>query len=194
MIKGLLFALFILSSMLLTAQSNTFPKSGNVGVFTKNPRVHLDVNGIVYTNALVLGADPVNAVGLLHLRSEKPSTDSTTIFLIENTERRLFQINNDGSVRAREIIVNNESSWPDYVFLPAYELRTLDELKSYIQLNGHLPNVPSATEVEEKGIALGEMNKILMEKVEELTLYLIQQEERIKKLEMKLSEIEKAQP
>lgn len=194
MIKGLLFALFILSSMLLTAQSNSFPKSGNVGVFTKNPRVHLDVNGIVYTNALVLGADPVNAVGLLHLRSEKPSTDSTTIFLIENTERRLFQINNDGSVRAREIIVNNESSWPDYVFLPAYELRTLDELKSYIQLNGHLPNVPSATEVEEKGIALGEMNKILMEKVEELTLYLIQQEERIKKLEMKLSEIEKAQP
>lgn len=192
--NGLIISLFILKISLLSAQTNVFPKSGNVGISTKTPRVQLDVNGIVYSNALVLGADPVNAVGLLHLRSQKPSTDSTTIFLVENTERRLFQINNDGSVRAREIIVNNESSWPDYVFLPTYELRTLDELRSYIQLNGHLPNVPSATEVEEKGIALGEMNKILMEKVEELTLYLIQQEDRIKKLEMKLSEIEKAQP
>lgn len=191
--NGLIISLFILKISLLSAQSNVFPKNGNVGIATKTPRVQLDVNGIVYANALVLGAEPVNRTGLFHLKYTHPKTD-TTLFLIENTQRRIFQINNDGSVRAREIIVNNDTQWPDYVFSPTYNLRSLDELELFIQKNGHLPNVPSAKTVEAEGQSLGEMNKILMEKVEELTLYLIQQDERIKQLEMQVNGSTAKQP
>ncbi|MCB0778026.1 MAG: hypothetical protein KDB87_14355, partial [Flavobacteriales bacterium] len=62
---------------------------------------------------------------------------------------------------------------------PDYDLMTLEEVEAYIKKNGHLPNVPSAREVEENGLGLGEMNKILLEKVEELTLHLIEQQKRL---------------
>jgi hypothetical protein len=86
----------------------------------------------------------------------------------------------DGLVYAREVKVNLESAWPDYVFETGYKLTPLAEVKQYIALNKHLPNVPSAEEVKENGLSLGEGNKILLEKVEELTLYLIQMEETMK--------------
>jgi hypothetical protein len=69
------------------------------------------------------------------------------------------------------------------VFEKNYALPTLTQTKQFIEQNGHLPGVPSAKEVQEDGIALGEMNRVLLEKVEELTLYLIQMEKRMKELE-----------
>jgi len=60
---------------------------------------------------------------------------------------------------------------------------SLSELQNFITTNHHLPNIPAASEIEESGIALGEMQKKMMEKIEELTLYILQQEERIKVLE-----------
>ncbi|PQJ15313.1 hypothetical protein BST99_05795 [Aureicoccus marinus] len=90
----------------------------------------------------------------------------------------------DGKIRAREIRVDNDA-WPDYVFTSDYELLTLDAVRAFIQQHGHLPHVPSAKEVESEGVALGEMNKILLEKVEEMTLYVLQLEERIQVLKEK---------
>ncbi|MEE9363946.1 MAG: hypothetical protein V3U92_15200 [Cellulophaga sp.] len=69
---------------------------------------------------------------------------------------------------------------PDYVFYKDYQLRTLEEVKSYIEINGHLPSIPSAQEMQKNGINLKEMNLSLLEKIEELTLYLIAQEKQIK--------------
>lgn len=72
---------------------------------------------------------------------------------------------------------------PDYVFEPTYKLRSLEEVDSFIADKGHLPEVPSAAHVAENGMSIVEMNNTLLKKVEELTLYLIEQNERIKKLE-----------
>ncbi|MGB3468684.1 MAG: hypothetical protein WBA74_25590, partial [Cyclobacteriaceae bacterium] len=72
------------------------------------------------------------------------------------------------------------SPWPDYVFTDNYDLKTIEEVSAFIAANGHLPNIPTAEEVEENGLAIGEMNVRLMEKIEELTLYTIEQQEKIK--------------
>lgn len=85
----------------------------------------------------------------------------------------------EGNVRAREIRVDAET-WPDYVFTEEYHLPSLQEIQKHIQEKGHLPNMPSAKEVEANGIELGEMNRLLLEKIEELTLYLIEQEKQLK--------------
>lgn len=72
---------------------------------------------------------------------------------------------------------------PDYVFYKDYDLKTLTEVENYIAKKGHLPNMPSAKEMETNGLYLKEMNLRLLEKIEELTLYTINQEKRIKQLE-----------
>ena len=88
----------------------------------------------------------------------------------------------DGSMIAEEVRIQNSNSWPDYVFADEYKLISLRELEISINKNHHLPGVPSAKEVESEGIAIGEMSKILMEKIEELTLYTIQQQKEIDQL------------
>lgn len=72
---------------------------------------------------------------------------------------------------------------PDYVFKKDYDLNSLKEVKEYIEENGHLPNIPSALEIEANGIDLGAMDMKLLEKIEELTLYILEQEQRINQLE-----------
>ncbi|CAL2106806.1 conserved exported hypothetical protein [Tenacibaculum sp. 190524A02b] len=95
----------------------------------------------------------------------------------------------DGKIGAREIKVESRA-WPDYVFTKDYNLPTLKEVENHIKEKGHLPNIPSAKEVEvNKGIELGEMNRKLLEKVEELTLYTIQQEKQLKKQSEELNEL-----
>ncbi len=88
-----------------------------------------------------------------------------------------------GTIHAQEARVDLSVPGPDYVFEKNYKLTSLSEIQKYIAVNKHLPEVPSAKEMEEKGINLSEMNMLLLKKVEELTLHLIKQEERIKKLE-----------
>ncbi len=89
----------------------------------------------------------------------------------------------NGSVLAKEVIVSNESTyWPDYVFSSDYELMSLGDLEAFVQANSHLPGVPSAAEVEEEGIKLGEMNTVLLQKVEELTRYVIDLQKQIDEL------------
>lgn len=78
-----------------------------------------------------------------------------------------------GQIYARKAVVTT-ANYPDYVFKPSYRLRSLQEVEQAIQTQGHLPGMPSAAEVEAKGMDLGEQNRLLVEKVEELTLYLIQ--------------------
>ncbi len=115
----------------------------------------------------------------LHIKLS-PGSDTKPIVVQNDAGYKVFQVNTDGLVYAREVKVNLESAWPDYVFETGYKLTPLAEVKQYIALNKHLPNVPSAEEVKENGLSLGEGNKILLEKVEELTLYLIQMEETMK--------------
>ncbi|GAA3771917.1 hypothetical protein [Flavobacterium ginsengiterrae] len=95
-----------------------------------------------------------------------------------------YRLSVKGKVRAEEIKVYN--TWADYVFDPSYKLPTLKEVENYIVQNGHLQNVPSAKEIVENGLALGEMTKIQQEKIEELTLYVIQQNKEIEELKTQM--------
>lgn len=92
----------------------------------------------------------------------------------------------NGSAIFTKVKVEAYSGWPDYVFEHDYQLPALMDVEKYIREHKHLPDVPAAGEVEKEGQDLGEMNKILMQKVEELTLYLIEQDKRIKDLEQAL--------
>lgn len=90
----------------------------------------------------------------------------------------------EGKIGAREVQVTLTNPFPDYVFDSKYKLRSLFNLESYINENKHLPGVPSAAEVEKNGgVELGQMNAKLLEKVEELTLYIIEINKKVEKLE-----------
>lgn len=86
----------------------------------------------------------------------------------------------NGNIRAQEIKVE-AGNWPDYVFEEDYKIHALSELEQYIKANKHLPEIPSAQQVKANGIELGEMNSLLLRKIEELTLHLIDQQKTIDK-------------
>ncbi|MBV6646859.1 MAG: hypothetical protein KI790_15485 [Cyclobacteriaceae bacterium] len=94
----------------------------------------------------------------------------------------------DGKIRAEEVKVEIVNG-PDYVFESDYQLRTLKETKEYITQNKHLPEIPSAKEMESNGVDLGDMNMRLLKKIEELTLYQIELLERLEKAEQEISQL-----
>ncbi len=91
-----------------------------------------------------------------------------------------------GGILTEEVRVR--TGWADYVFADDYDLKPLSEVENFISENKHLPNVPSSQQVEEEGISLGEICKIQQEKIEELTLYIIEQNKRIEALEAKMND------
>ena len=91
----------------------------------------------------------------------------------------------DGKIIAEELRIQNSTLWPDFVFENGYDLTPLNEVEKHISIYKHLPDVPSAKEVSKEGFDIGEMQKILLRKIEELTLYIIEQDRKIKELEIK---------
>jgi hypothetical protein len=97
-----------------------------------------------------------------------------------------------GMVGAREVKVQANAGWCDYVFEESYELKDLSELETYIAENKHLPDVPSATEINTNGIEVSEMMAIMIKKIEELTLYTIQQEKELSQMRKEILELKAA--
>ena len=95
-----------------------------------------------------------------------------------------------GKILAEEVRIKLIKDWADYVFAKDYPLKSLTEVEEFIHANHHLPEIPSATEVEKTGVNLGDMQSKLLLKVEELTLYLIQQNKTIETLQAKLARME----
>ena len=93
----------------------------------------------------------------------------------------------NGIVEARQVLVAQEI-WHDDVFRPGFDLRSIEEVEDFVNENHHLPDVPSEKEVLENGINLGDMEATLLKKIEELTLYLIDQNKRLKEQETLLKE------
>jgi hypothetical protein len=93
----------------------------------------------------------------------------------------------NGKIRAKEVIV--DTGWSDYVFADDYKLTSLADVEAQIKTNKHLPGVPSAQEVAEKGVSVGNMQAILLAKIEELTLHQIAQEKRTLEQEKQLSDL-----
>ena len=91
-----------------------------------------------------------------------------------------------GGMLAEELTIELQANWPDYVFGEGYTLPTLEVVERHIQERGHLINVPSSSEIEASGLKVGQMHIVLLEKIEELMLYTIDQEKRIKALEAEI--------
>ena len=138
-----------------------------------------------------------------------------SITLLENEEKKAVYITKDGHVGIGKknpkdkLEVNGQihaksakldlKEWADYVFEDGYDLVRLREIERYINTHGHLPEVPTTKEVQENGIELGQMNVLLLKKIEELTLHLIEKEHQVQKLQeqydalqSKISSIEEA--
>ena len=97
---------------------------------------------------------------------------------------------------SKEIMVAQTNPWPDFVFKSDYQLRSLSEVEQFINTNGHLPEIPTEKEVAQHGVSVGEMNAKLLQKIEELTLYIInqnnvnkQQNKEIQQLKIKLNKL-----
>jgi hypothetical protein len=174
-----------------TNGSNWYSPPGvNVGIGTTNPlnlfHAHVGTNlnlGIrSYQNSAAIGA--FNDVGNLAV----PMNFDASSFSFTNgnvgigTTAPQYKLSVSGTIGAKEVIVTN-TGWSDYVFKPDYRLKPLKEIAAYIKANHHLPGIPSEADVREKGVSVGEMQAKLLAKVEELTMHMIQAEERNDRLE-----------
>ncbi len=101
-----------------------------------------------------------------------------------------YQLAVEGTVGARKVVVSPDS-WADFVFESKYRLRDLSEVEAFIDKNKHLPDVPSEKEVAENGVSLGEMDAVLLQKIEELTLYIIKLEKHTLKLDNNIIQLKK---
>jgi hypothetical protein len=135
-----------------------------VGIGLSNPKYRLDVKGVFN----------------MRTAYNSPSFKINDRNFIELDEKGQFVLN------SFKMKYDNEKQWSDRVFEKEYHLLSLKEVEKFIVKNNHLPNVPSATEVVKNGVAIDEMVSKLLEKVEELTLYMIQQQKEIEELKKKL--------
>jgi hypothetical protein len=99
----------------------------------------------------------------------------------------IYKLAVNGIIRAKEVKV--ETNWSDFVFEDNYTLPTLDKVESYIKENKHLPDIPSAKEVEEEGLSMSQMMAKQMQKIEELTLYVIEQNKQLSELKNENAEM-----
>ncbi|MDR2270588.1 MAG: hypothetical protein LBF27_06750 [Sphingobacterium sp.] len=96
----------------------------------------------------------------------------------------------DGKILAKEIKIKTDVTVPDYVFDPSYKLPTLSSIEEYVKKHRHLPEIPSASDIQKDGVNLTEMNFALLKKVEELTLHLIAKDKKIESQEDRLAKLE----
>ncbi len=190
-------------------------RDGNVGIATGYPSGKLEIlknadlsNAISLPNSgliiradndgndasLRFGVDNTNLKAVI--QTQQTTTGSKFDLLInpfggnvgigtKNSNSWKLAVN--GKIRAKEIKV--EAGWSDFVFFDDYKLPSLQEVENHIKENGHLIDIPSAQEVEKNGIFLGEMDSKLLQKIEELTLYTIQQQKEIENLKKENKEL-----
>lgn len=125
----------------------------------------------------------VNGNGIVNVYNDLVISDNTGI------NCRIYQ---NGLIRSREVKVDLLNIPPDYVFGKNYKLLPFDELRNYLLTNKHLPGIPSASEMQEEGsINVGDMQFKLLEKVEELTLYILQLQKQNEELKKRVCKLEK---
>jgi len=179
-----------LSSLFLQTSGSTrltIMNSGNVGIGVASPGHLLDVGGMVNANGFkIAGTDVVSSQWVNNGTNINFNANGVVSIGTSNAPFG-YKLAVGGKIVAEEVVVKLQANWPDYVFRDDYKMMSLEEINAFIKANKHLPGVPTAQEVKENGIPLGEMNAILLKKIEELTILLIQQSDRIKTLENQLN-------
>ena len=102
------------------------------------------------------------------------------------TSTPAYKLDVCGTIRAKEVMVS--SGWCDYVFDKNYDLRSLPDLEKFILENRHLPGIPTASQIEQNGLNLAQVQKGMMEKIEELTLYVIELQKEVSQLKSEKNE------
>ncbi len=179
---------------------------GNIGISNSYPDTKLHItDGTDVGNAsggyLQLGASNSGNLGFDNNEIQARNNGVVSRLVLQNGGGALqigsavtpsgYAVSVNGRVICEELKIKASSNWPDYVFSDNYTLTPLPDLRTFINKYKHLPNVPSASEIEKDGIEVGNMEKRLMEKIEELTLYILQQEEKIKSIETELETMKK---
>ncbi len=170
----------------------TILNGGNIGIGTENPNSTLEVlgsdGGINGRNFKVTyagggGLENTEFSALTHITHIPNVNGWTALYANQGNAKRAGVFNGDvsvnGLIHTKEVKVDLVG-WSDFVFYDDYKLPTLTEVENHIKEKGHLKDIPSAKEVVENGVLLGEMDSKLLQKIEELTLYTIQQEKKIK--------------
>ncbi|AXT59243.1 hypothetical protein D1816_02390 [Aquimarina sp. AD10] len=190
--------------------------NGNIGIGTISPTQKLEVKGNILLKsdsyvhyAIERGNGAKSVFGIISnthdgfisssgnlkfLTNNNGTNYLTSMFInstgnigIGTTNPNGWKLAVNGKIRAKEIKV--ETGWSDFVFYDNYKLPTLSEVENHIKEKGHLKGIPSAKEVEKNGILLGEMDSKLLQKIEELTLYTIQQEKQLNKQSKEILEL-----
>lgn len=216
---GCAFLMLVAPTIVLAQQviNSDLHVTGKLGVGTTSPATQLHVNGAFkltssYGN-LTLGSMDANYV---HFNTDRPAyffnkpvfvrtikTDVPILSFYTRSSYNCMNLHNDrvgigtinpqykldvaGIIRAQEIIVENTGA--DFVFADDYQLRPLSEVKAFITENKHLPEIQSAQEMQESGVSVSELQTKLLQKIEELTLYLIEQEQTIQELRQEVEQL-----
>ena len=190
----------VLATLNFTFAQQFSGSTGTTGTITRNGNISIDSEG----SGLIVDESGQQRVGIMKYASRPagiwrtssawleigrvtsgtltaPTAFETDIYIttagkvgIGTSNPGSFRLAVEGKIGAREIRVTLDTPWPDYVFTPTYQLRTLPSLEEFIKKHGHLPNLPTAKAVKENGIELGDISSKLLEKIEELTLYIIE--------------------
>ena len=146
----------------------------------ENHKISVGTNGAM---SITAGAKPLSLEG-----SRVTLTGKVGVNTNNTVNGYAFAV--DGGIVTDEVLILDVEDWPDYVFGQNHTLMPLGELKAYINKNSHLPEIPSAQEVEGNGVNVAEMQKLLLKKIEELTLYTVEQQRLIEELQEKIDRLE----
>ncbi len=135
------------------------------------------------TDEFVIGSTTTNDPALV------VSAGGDWVAINTSTRATGYELSVDGQIACEEILVQDSGSWPDYVFEDNYPLKPLNEVETHIKERKHLPGIPTAKEIAVTGISVGDMQKRMMEKIEELTLYVIEQDKRLAVQEKTITEL-----
>jgi hypothetical protein len=171
------------------------PMSGDLDV-AGNGIVNIPEGGMMYGDGQSVAQKYINATGdtmtgSLDLPVGGLAVGTTQLLVLTDgnvgigTDNPTNKLAVNGTIKAREVIVTQDG-WPDYVFKEGYRLMPLGEVRRFIAKNGHLPGMPSEREVREGGVRIGDMQARLLQKVEELTLYVMELKEENGRLRRRL--------